>query len=76
MGVVLWLAARPLVEMVALSDPYAGAKTEGARSQPYRVTRLNPRWGIETDLGTIPGGTQEIALPWGEWVVLCEREEP
>jgi hypothetical protein len=42
--------------------------------QHYRVTRLNPRWGYEVDLDTIAGGTQEIPLPWGEWVVLCQRE--
>jgi hypothetical protein len=33
MGVVLWLAARPLVEMVALSDQYAAATTDAARAQ-------------------------------------------
>jgi hypothetical protein len=33
MGVVLWLAARPLVEMVVLSDQYAAATSDAARSQ-------------------------------------------
>jgi hypothetical protein len=33
MGAALWLSARPLVEMVYLSDQYAAATTELARSQ-------------------------------------------
>jgi hypothetical protein len=33
MGIVLWLAARPLVEMVYLSDQYAAATTDSARNQ-------------------------------------------
>ncbi len=33
MGILLWLAARPLVEMVYLSDQYAAATTDLARTQ-------------------------------------------
>ncbi len=33
MGIVLWLAARPLVEMAYLSDQYAAATSETARRQ-------------------------------------------
>ena len=39
----------------------------------YRVLRLDPRTGQETDLGSVPGEVQEIGLPKGEWVLLLRR---
>ncbi|MFN2217916.1 MAG: hypothetical protein ACK2UA_04880 [Anaerolineae bacterium] len=46
MGIVLWLAARPLVEMVTLSDRYAAATTDSARSQilPDLLPRTRLFW--------------------------------
>jgi hypothetical protein len=36
----------------------------------YTITRLSPRTGVETRLGTTGGGSVDYRLPLGEWVLL------
>lgn len=42
--------------------------------QDYQVTRFDPRTGERTDMGTIDGSPQQIALPEGEQVLLLTKD--
>jgi hypothetical protein len=58
-------------EVYVVFSQYGGEGTvELQRGKRYEVTRLNPRAGIETDLGKVEGGRQRFTLPLGEWVLL------
>jgi hypothetical protein len=61
-------------EVYLLFSQYGGEGTVSLRPGRYRATRLNPRIGLEADLGTIQGGKRRYELPLGEWVLLYRRE--
>jgi hypothetical protein len=61
-------------EIYVVFSEYGGEGTMSLPQGSYRVTRLNPRIGLETDLGAASGGKQPFKLPLGEWVLLYRRE--
>lgn len=61
-------------ELYLVFSEYGGqGEVTLAKGGPYEVTRLNPRTGDETSLGTTQGGKQAFTLPLGEWVLLYKK---
>ena len=52
---------------------HGGTGTITLAPAQYTASRIDPRDGTQTGMGTVAGGTVSFALPQGDWVMIYRR---